>query len=644
MTTTSLKNEIDRQREYLDQLPSDYDWPVFNTKVALESMRKSGYRSTGQAAREIVDNAIEAGASRIDVVIRQTKPASTNRNTVTAVAFIDNGSGMLPNMARFALTWGGGTHFDDSQFIGKFGFGLPNASINQTRYVDVYTRISAGEPFSKTYLDLDLYGDYGVQSVPAPEQADLPEWVCGYLEREERSDDARTVVIWRNPDMLTYKSPGRLKEHLVDDFGAVYRYLLMREDAPLKIIVQGVDVQPTDPLFLTPGALLYESPNPDVESLRGGGARQIEDWFIPVKYIEDGESGERRLERVESLSDEDIRNHALLALGTIYVRMARFPVGFALGEKVHRGTDAYRRFEIRKTRRGMSFVRSGREIEIYDAFPKTARDKADGLGDWPLLQSYAYHCAVEVKFGPALDVVFGITNDKQSVRPVEDFWRVLTEEGIDAACRRENLWQVQARQKLETAEPPEKDDDEPSPAEAAVQDADVASSETPAVPAIRRDEAKKRLDEEIGRKSKVTGESAEEIRKSIEEAAKKKKYEVDFFRRPDGPFYEPEWIGSVIRVRINTEHPFYKVLYQRLLKLSGGLGAKEAVDVLLLSLARAELTANETDVIEWYETQRKRRWSPFLEDALKRLEKRLEPMFGPEDAALIEEGAAADVA
>lgn len=56
------------------------------------------------------------------------------------MAFIDNGSGMLPKMARYALSWGSGAHFDDPAFIGKFGFGLPNASINQTRLVEVYTK------------------------------------------------------------------------------------------------------------------------------------------------------------------------------------------------------------------------------------------------------------------------------------------------------------------------------------------------------------------------------------------------------------------------------------------------------------------------------------------------------------------------
>ena len=58
------------------------------------------------------------------------------------------------------------------------------------------------------------------------------------------------------------------------------------------------------------------------------------------------------------------------------------------------------------------------KIETLDAFPRSARDKSSGLGDWPLLQSYAYHWGIEVAFGPEFDDVFGITNDKQRVRPI----------------------------------------------------------------------------------------------------------------------------------------------------------------------------------------------------------------------------------
>jgi DNA mismatch repair ATPase MutL len=57
-----------------------------------------------------VDNSLEAGARHIDVVFERAKPGKGQRaDSVSAVAFIDDGAGMTPLMARFALTWGGGT-------------------------------------------------------------------------------------------------------------------------------------------------------------------------------------------------------------------------------------------------------------------------------------------------------------------------------------------------------------------------------------------------------------------------------------------------------------------------------------------------------------------------------------------------------
>src|SRR5690242_13151593 len=120
MPKDQLLNELERQEKYLAELPADFTFPLFNTKRALDSQRQNGYRNTAVAAREIVDNAFEAKATRVHVVFGTA--VHTTRPVVSSVAFIDNGAGMLPKMARFALSWGGGTHFDDPDFIGKFGF------------------------------------------------------------------------------------------------------------------------------------------------------------------------------------------------------------------------------------------------------------------------------------------------------------------------------------------------------------------------------------------------------------------------------------------------------------------------------------------------------------------------------------------
>src|SRR5271154_5293268 len=101
MSNDQLLNELDRQKKYLGELPQNFNFPLFNTKRALESQRQNGYRNTAVAAREIIDNAFEAGANEVEIVL-QTSTRGT-KNVVSAVAFIDNGAGMLPTMARFAL-------------------------------------------------------------------------------------------------------------------------------------------------------------------------------------------------------------------------------------------------------------------------------------------------------------------------------------------------------------------------------------------------------------------------------------------------------------------------------------------------------------------------------------------------------------
>src|SRR5438128_360815 len=419
---TRLLTEIERQQKQIDQLGDDFDFPLFNSKRALESQRRSGYRNTAAAAREIVDNAIEAGATKVHVILDRPSQADRKqyqrKDAVTSVAFIDNGSGMLPKMARFALSWGGGTHFDDPQFIGKFGFGLPNASINQTRRVEVYTRTSESDPFMKAWLDISDYsGESAKQSVPPPDPSELPQFVKNYLHRNKWTLEHGTVVVWVVPDRLSYHSGAQLKEHLLDDFGATYRYLVKN----FELLVEGVQVQMVDPLFLEPAGRYYR------KAEEGGAILAYDEGPWSVRYYRDPETGEKHFAKITDPGQLNDPN--LLAAGAIHVRVARFPLGLAVGAEREHGVEpidefAKARFEIRKSRRGMAFVRASREIETVDNFPRRPSDVASGLGDWPLLQSYAYHWGIQVRFQPALDEVFGITNDKQTVRPIEDFWRL----------------------------------------------------------------------------------------------------------------------------------------------------------------------------------------------------------------------------
>jgi hypothetical protein len=609
MQVDRLLTEIERQKKYLDLLPNDFSFPLFNSKRALESQRRNGYRNTAAAAREIVDNALEAGATKIHVVFdRGADEKYARAESVTSIAFIDNGSGMLPAMARYALCLGGGTHFDDPAFIGKFGFGLPNSSINQTKRVEVYTKTADSKRIHMAVLDVDYVSESGVHSIPEPVEAALPAFVRRHLEKEGWTFDHGTVVVWVMPDRLTYRSGGTLRSHLIDDFGVVYRYLF--KDLELK--VDGTVVKKVDPLFLDSDGLYYVPPE-------NGGAEIRYERSIPVKYFYDNDSGMTRLRRLETGEQIDKDDPNLLAVGAIEVRIARFPIGFVeFAKKVE--TDAHRRAEIRKSHPGVSFVRAGREIETVSAFPRSARDRSSGLGEWPLLQAYAYHLGIEVKFQPELDEVFGITNDKQTVRPIEEFWRLMASEEIDRHVREEYRWQPKARKDARNAKLKTERSDQPTAAETAAATADRVQGTVPKVPEFRKPAVKAQFDAEAQRRVGVTARSLEEAEAAMQREAKFRPYVIDYFDDENGPFYVPEWAaaGQVV-VRINRKHPFFETLYIEAMKMGNGHKVKQAVDVLLITLGKAELTVENEDTQDMYRAQREEVWSPFLKKSMKAL-------------------------
>lgn len=627
--TKSQNSEIKRQQKYLDRLPDNYQFPLFNTKQALQSQRQNGYKNTAAAAREIVDNALEAGAKHVDVVLcrpdQRHLKKHDRKNAVSAVAFVDDGPGMLPQMARYALSWGGGTHFDDHEFIGKFGFGLPNASINQTTKVAVYTRTDADEPINVVALDLDAFGEHGVQQIPEPVEGELPEFVSQALNKLGREFETGTVVIWDKPDRLTYRMAAELRSLLVDDFGSTYRNHL----SDFALTVDGTKVEAVDPLFTSPD-MKYYLPEAD------GGAIVTMDKAIPLRYYEDESTGGRHLSKPESETDLEKDGETTLATGAAQVRIVRFPVGFAesKGKKKSDLTEANRRWEVRKSRRGMCFVRAGREIETLDAFPRSAKDQSSGLGHWPLLQGYAYHWGIEVSFEPSLDGVFGITNDKQTVRPLEDFWRILTQEEVDAALRRENRWQEKARrkEKTEKAKAADKEREKtPTSGELAAAAANAVSGRRPTVPDNKQDKVDEVTQIEAARRAKETKQKESDVQKAMKEERRRRPYRVTFNDDPNGPFYEPDYgHNGQILAKINTAHPFYINVYSQLIQSFGGEKARDTIDLLLLMLSQSELEA-EDELEHFYSAQRIDNWSPFLRKALTILENGIADTEDPDE-------------
>ena len=88
-------------------------YPLVAIRSFIEATRDSGYKSTSSAIAELVDNAFEAEATVVDVVIAEDEHGEKT------VSVTDNGTGMPPSTMQLALQFGGSTRFNSRRGAGR---------------------------------------------------------------------------------------------------------------------------------------------------------------------------------------------------------------------------------------------------------------------------------------------------------------------------------------------------------------------------------------------------------------------------------------------------------------------------------------------------------------------------------------------
>ncbi len=169
------------------------DTPIVNEQRFILATRDTGYRSTSAAVAELVDNAIQAGATIIRVFVAQTGVGSERQ---VSVAVLDNGDGMDSQTLSIAMQFAGSSRFNDRNGLGRFGMGLPNSSVSQARRVDVYTWRKKHRVLH-TYLDVDAISDGAMRTIPKPKSATLPSWADKHVRKQ-----TGTLVQWTRCDRL----------------------------------------------------------------------------------------------------------------------------------------------------------------------------------------------------------------------------------------------------------------------------------------------------------------------------------------------------------------------------------------------------------------------------------------------------------
>lgn len=551
-----------------------FDFGLIVGDAFVRGIRDIGYKHTGTALDEHVDNSIQAGATRIDVIFGFEGSSDKKPDRI---AVLDNGHGMDPRMIRVAMLWGGTHREGDRTGFGRYGYGLPSASVSQGKVFSVYSRRKGGEWHMGTF-DLRAVGrgDYNDASgkiiMPAARPAALPAWVKSFLREHVGADDLEhgTIVVMEELDRLSWKTARSLKVNLLEHFGVTYRNFL--RDAAL--FVDGTKVEAVDPLFITPGMRLF-----DLDEDR---ALALEPMVIPVKN-EDG-----------TVSD-------------IRVRFSYLPPTFQSKDKTHGGAPTNARFGIMKQyTQGIIVGRAGRQIDtITSGTPWT------GIGTFV---NYDRNWGVEIDFSPGLDEEFSITTSKQRVILSDRIWDILEQAGVKAAITQLRKRFREDKARLRAVEAKE---GEPRASEKAMELAQKFKTRRTTPSPEQQEQQETKLKQEARKRARSSGVSPDQVEEELRREAEDRPYKIDFESHPGGPFFRVDQIGGQRVLYLNTSHRFFRDLY------SGPDSTprlRAALEVLLFVIGDGELDAQgQADRRLFYESERGY-WSQQLNVALDRLD------------------------
>lgn len=442
----------------------------------IRAVRESGYLSLSTALAELIDNAIQANASTIDLTIERCAESG-----MVEIRVLDDGHGMVRGELEACLRFGGSSRFDDRRSFGRFGMGLPAASLSQARHVEVIAWQSGTAP-QTVGLDVD---DIAAGKPPA---------LRARRVAMEPSTSAGCLVVWRRCDRIEYQRLAWLERLLHRDLGRIYRRFI---SAKTTLTINGAPIAPVDPLLCAS------------RLVNGSGSLAFE----PLRY---------QLETVSGATAE------------VVVRFSELPV-----QQWHQLDNLTKRRIGVVGGGGVSIVRAGREIAY--GWHLMGGKRKENYDDW-------WRC--EIEFEPSLDEHFGITSNKQGIRPSRQLREVLEPE-LESIAR---LMNSRVRQAFEDVKVQ-------AAAQASCRVAEAADRYLPVV--------------------RSTGKSDDDRGLS---------YRISSAQLPAEQIFATTIRQRTLEVTLNVDHPAFTALYKPLLSAApddgGRDGVRTAVELMLLSFAR----------------------------------------------------------
>ena len=372
-----------------------FNEPLFHPIAAIRAMRDSRYRYESNAIAELVDNSIDAEADSVELLLFEQQQLVDKRRVwrVAKLAVVDNGHGMDPKTLVRALSFGGRSEDDGYQHIGKYGVGLPTASVSQCQRVDVWSWQETISNPSHCYLDIDEVERDGSLELPEPDEIPLPDEIVQHCSDQGLSPAQGTVVVWSEIDRITARAE-TIFQRVERDIGRIHRHFLV--DGRLKVRLAAIRnsevrteqaVRPDDPLFLMRGT---STPHPldDPDFVLGDAGSSAPEQGDPMF----AEYQPPKFFSVEMDGKQEI----------VEVRYSMVKP-WALGQgKTLPGNLAHGRAAMRDA--GVSIVRADRELLMEQSFVGAGARREEPQNRW-------WGC--EVRFDAACDDLFGVDHNKQ---------------------------------------------------------------------------------------------------------------------------------------------------------------------------------------------------------------------------------------
>jgi hypothetical protein len=252
-----------------------------SAKRLITSLRDMGY-DFAAAVADLIDNSIEARASRVDIAANFMADDSW-------VRIVDNGRGMKPAELREALRYGAEREYEEGD-LGRFGLGLKTASMSQCQRLSIASRTNSDRADIAAYCwDLQHILRSNKWEILPLDRNGAGAVVC-----EPLLDNRGTSVLWERLDrLLGYDHPygefarkrmsamcRDLEQHLAMVF---HRYLAGEvRGRRLAIRLNGNEVKPWDPFIRSErGTRALEAIEFHLEHEGAQGVVRLEPYVLP---------------------------------------------------------------------------------------------------------------------------------------------------------------------------------------------------------------------------------------------------------------------------------------------------------------------------------------------------------------------------